>query len=124
MNSPAACLQLVERITRRYAPKLSHDLRSMALTPEQREKLFAEGKMKMLPPPPVSGQIRYVYRGAEVKKRALSGAVFEVVKHLQAMERIPHGYMKQLCRERGVNYNTVHSRLRHWSPREHSQGAA
>jgi hypothetical protein len=111
MNSPAACLTLVERITRRFAPKLDQDLRCIALTKPEREKLLASKTIALPAVPTVSPQVRYRYTG-EGNTRPPLAAVTTAVNHLLSMDRIPHGYIKKYCTAVGVNYNSVFSRYR------------
>jgi hypothetical protein len=111
MNSPTACLTLVERITRRYAPHLSEDLRKVGLTAAEREALLASKTIKLPAVPKVSPQVRYRYTG-EGNTRPPLAIVTQAVNHLLSMDDIPHGYIKRYCAAVGVNYNSVISRYR------------
>lgn len=111
-----ACLNLLERITRRYDPKGSEHLRMAALTTAERESLFASGKLAMNPivPDEAKPQKRYAYR-LHGRFKPLDQRITQAVHLLLKMEKIPHGYITKLAKSMGIKRTSLQSRYKAFS---------
>lgn len=111
-----ACLNLLERITRRYDPKGSEHLRLAALTEAERTRLFASGQLAMRPvvPEEKKPKKRYAYK-LHGKFKPLNARVTQAVHLLLRMEKVPHGYITKLAKSMGIKRTTLQTRYRAFS---------
>ena len=118
----ATCTNLLERITKRYDPAFSDELRARAISPTERAHLAKAGLLTEPPPAPITSETIYRYTvkdpaPAGHKKhgrpplKAVIAAVNEAMKTTWR-----HGLLKELSVSFGVKYSTLqdsyHSHLR------------
>lgn len=119
----ATCTNLLERITKRYDPAFSDELRARAISPTERAHLAKAGLLTEPPPLPVTTYGRYLARrvkdplppGHKKSGRpALKAVLLAVNEALRQTYR--RGLLKELAFQFGVKYSTLqesyHTHLR------------
>lgn len=99
VETASNCLALLERCTPRSKSF------ALALTPEERARYVAEGKITL--PPPQTPARRY--QSADRVQRA--AIVTQLIARYEGLTNPPHGTLARMCREAGCSYVAASRRI-------------